>query len=498
MRPFKKGLGGGDDAVERHAERMRDTRRDKRDARLRSVRKMPATDGVGFARFSLAEFMETRGAPHTLSALDATLRHADDAYLDQHICEMVFASNGSSNGEGEPVLVHALAAMVPDPVALDCLVNLTGIITRESPKIALALLRNGFMERAPRDVVETWMVAANIMCLCEESRDALLLSALFSPVESAPFTALLARPPGDHTAEMALRLCAFMFDTQLEMPPLQFVPPVFQYARATLEAGQNEEGDVRFLFALETLESVLAHMVRRHRELCAQLVPPAFVAFLVRLLPRIRQATHRTRVCKLLVSVGMLDGVRPLLSEAGAVPLMVMAAQDAHPLVCREAVLWLANFMTDDLDAVEECVARGAFQPLLNALRGHAPHAMLTAIVYAYYAACKTCLYYFQHQVGAQERASGLLTTIVVSDATAIRHLNDLSGVPGNERITLDVFGVWHTLLLWNWTVAYPLLDAHHVLSRVEDALGSSDRRVYCAAEEITQLCSRMDGEDYY
>jgi hypothetical protein len=487
----KKGLGSGEDAVDRRIERSADARRNRRDARLTHVRKQGAAI-AGAPEFSLAEFLHTQGAPHMLQALDSFLRSAPDTLLAERLHDIVFDNNGN------PVLVRALVLMLRAPppqctVAMDCLVNLTGIITQDSPRLAACLLQCGLVEYVTEHamhVPETWMIVANIMCLCEESRDALLKSVMFAP-HPAPFVRTQLTSPN----ALALRVCAFMFDERWAMPPHELSQAVFAYAAIMLEQCLFPRGrmeweaadDHSLLFALEILNSVAERAEYLQ-------VPGAFLEYLAQLACRIQPLTYRVRVCRVLVSLGMRSDMVERVSDT-LVGAMVTCASDAHPLVCREAILWLANFMSEDLEAVERCSALGAFTPLVAALRGHAPHAITSTVVYAYFAACHTCLYSFQHDMGARERANAYMSGLVFQHG-AVRLLRDYCCTPGSDRATLDILAVWRMLYLWSPHAMGPHLEECGIRQRVDDALCSANTRIFEAAEALQRLLDGMEQQE--
>jgi len=412
---------------------------------------------------------------------------------------------------------------------LDCLVNLTGIVTRHSTRIALCLLKCGFIQRVvgplhvhPQWAPDTWMIIANLMCLCEESRDALLHSPLFTPLPDLNSDAPPPPPPfvvqlhgaDPRQLHVLLLLIAGMLDERFTLPGAHFVALAFQYLvhvlrtrlcpEPRMDTCESEDDAFMLMCVLESLGSVFAKLQPRHGNMLCELIGDSergaaergafgggFVTFLVRLIPRLSGIPFKVRVCQLLVRVGMMDHYRDELRASNCVALMAQLACTTSLVLRREGIIWLANYLSEDLDAVQECMAQNALQPMLQALRESAPTPIIMAAIFGILNACTSCYNAYRYNMSQRDAANKLLHALATRN-NLLRMLCQ-TATAGNDQMYADILCIWHILLCWNRALVEPLLEECYALDKVSDALGHANTEVYHAAAVIQQL---LDGDD--
>jgi len=189
LKTFKTGLGDGESATKRHAEKATILRRKKHDEKIQRLRKQNNSSSSSLDKSKIENckqvFLST-GSYETLLYLKNFTHASTEEELNVILDIPLVNSLGS-------LLMHKQQEY--QSAAADCLVNITGSADNEKLNtIGHLILKTPFLSICAQHLMrktpiflDVWKIIANIACLCQDARTVLLKSSIFIATdESTP------------------------------------------------------------------------------------------------------------------------------------------------------------------------------------------------------------------------------------------------------------------------------------------------------------------------
>lgn len=519
---FKTGLGSGKDVTQRHVERYNGIRKQKRERALARIRYEDA--GKGGNAFDLAFKSYTPQAlcvqhdPNALNMLRKCLHEGDDDQINTNLFKLL----GYSDQHGSPV-IRLLVQLVSGnnqaagTMAMNCLVNLTGakIEPTHQPLLAQLIIEAQFLDAATAHITDDtilakdcWYVVANLISLCETSRDVVLSCTLFKNVHrdehwKSPFLSEMQRGRPEYDILIFTVVCA-AFETGNTLPDFAFCFATLLFVIKSLTLNWHaprKESTAEPDRVLSLSLSALAYFAEkcvstnvRHVELFAKVFGEAErklrgFTFLFDLAPRVNKVNQR-RLLRVFVKAGKFNdtslALQNLMQQSGAIQLMLRFAQDPDVALQREALVWLGNYASENIEFVRHIHALDGFRTVAQCLRRAPTHDVRNSAVYCLMQACNICTS-FPH--GEAEQVIIYLLQQCKLVSITCQHLGDV----GDPQLTVDILETWLALLQWNREEVSRDIEDHGGQDKVEMLLGVTGNmgdRIFKLAEQVLDLLS--------
>ena len=522
---FKSGLGSTKDVTKRHVEKQHGIRKKKRENKLGRFRHVDAGQGGSAFEIALKEYnpraLYGQKDVFALDALEKCMRAANDEQMNKYFTYLL-AYSDKRGSPIIPILVQLLGQEngTLGMKAMSCLVNVTGanLEPQYQPLLAQLIIEAQFLDAVTAHIIEDtviakecWYVIANLISLCETSRDVVLSCVLFKNVYNdetwrSPFLGEMQRGRPEYDVLIFTVVCGAFETGMVSLPDPAFcfatLLYVIKYLVMHWHTGKREstaEPDRVLALGL----SALAHFAEKcssqnleHVTLFARLFGQAEekiqgFSFLVNLATRVNTANQR-RLARIFVKAGKFNdsalAMQTLMYKAGCLDLMIRFVEEADPRLQREGLMWLGNYASDSLQFAIQIKERDGFKVVSQRLRRAPTHDLRNGAVYCLMQACNIC-----SNALPQERAEQTLVHLVyhcnIIQITC-QHLGDL----GDPQLTIDILELWLTLLRkWNTSSISLIIEEHGGQDKVEQLLGVTGpegMRIFKLAEQVLDILS--------
>lgn len=488
---FKKGLGTGEDALQRRVDRTDGIRKQKKDEALARLRKQqtPVTVTTTVAellrRYSLKGLVD--GQYEALCLLDQICRLGNEAQLNECIPQLL-----GGDGIGIGKLVSYIETPSPNTIhAMDVLINLTGASTRHAVPIAQTVIGCNFLQHAIKHVQgdspfvkDVWGIIANLTCLCAEARDCVLETpgifpeAFFFQVQRATV----------EPSVMLLVTCGII-QVSDTLPPPKFLTQIWPYLVGQLKNMPPN--------CLDYVLASLSNIAKR----CADL---EFFRTLVlynggEVIPRMmtmiphlaRDGQNQLRICEFFVKVSMLPdaSIHNSSLQCGGIQIMTQMVQHKNDRLRREALLWMGNLATDSIDYASAIYESNVMDEIFTIIRSRQRGFIVRNAIYVLLAICNTCLL-----TPKDNRSRDIMGTLLdfkgVISITA-----DYVDAIGCTGSTIDILRLWRDALLWDLKFVTPLIEKFDGTYKITKFIAQApkDSQIYQLACEIENLTNKHD-----
>lgn len=520
---FKTGLGDTEAVVKRHAEKARALGREKRDDKIQRMRNRNHYEPNSQTMFELSQVIAMRDAYIATQSLESIqylkhFMHVSKAEAVNEILCVPFVD----------ALMRSISAANYAGVmcaAADCLVNATAELSDEHiPLIGKAILaRPEFYAVLNQHLCnndspirfDMWKVLANLACMCQDAREAMLKSCVFvvPPASTRP------APPGGSTP---LPIFASEFDKRdpATLPmllvllmgicasPDAVIPEPFMMAHWRRVVGllplflpdpQREEEPMELLeYTLTVIQKTLE---KATPERAVQMVAlePALVTFTVGLYKRVNQINYNhLHVMRILVMLSKFNTPQHefllAMRNAGCIPLMAQLSVNANERIQKEALMWIGNYAAEGHEFVAHLLEYHAFDGVVEFLRRAPKQSVLDQVLYVLTAAVKACcrrrdagFANFANSAPAAPSSQDTLRALLV-EKHFLSFTTRYVGQKGCDTRTCDILSMWVMLLKWDKAYVLPILESTHGLDRVDELLGSPNVAIYKLASQVDDL----------
>lgn len=520
---FKSGLGQGDTITRRHREKNSALRRIKRDRALHRIRGVaPDTKSSEDAHFQA--LLEEYSRNPSLLGLHTLFQKASESQIATHICTMLRISPDNSSSPIIQQLIQKMGSIDSSEAvrAMECLVHITSLELNGDEEIfAKIIVQNHFLDgvalaHIQEDTpiaLEVWKLVVNLINVCEQSRDAVLHSPLFTvsaPNAVPPFLLELkkCRP---HMQKVLIQLMCSTLEAGNNLPPKEYIitiwPYVISYLMQLMPAGRNLDpngtGDLEcmvndlcvFLYFLEQKAQQVDEVVFFGIMLLQSddTRTSNFIGFLVKLIPRLPQL-NQWHVARFLVKVSSISSPElwfmSAMKEAQCLHVMVRLMQSPNERLQRAGITWIMNFCADGLDCVAAAIDANIIGLVVQMIRSCGlKYSLMRGVIGLITSVCNACVCELQNP-SCSKRASGYLAAIVndvpVIQTTVknIRFLNDVQS-------TCDILDLWLDLLRWEPKWASEELEKYGAENELQNLMDSKNNSIFERVDAVTTILDR-------
>lgn len=490
---FKKGLGTGEDALQRRVERVDGIRKKRKEDVLERFRKPAATVTVTVTvaellrRYSLKAFLE--GHYDSLCLLNQICRLGNEQQLNECI-PLLLGGDGAG--------IQRLVSYIETPSAnteqaMDILINLTGAPTRHAIPIAQTVIGCNFLQHAIKHVQgnspflkDVWGIIANLTCLCSEARDCVIETPGIFP-EAFFFQVQRATVP---PSIMLLVACGII-QVSADLPPPAFLKLIWPYLVEQLKGIPLDDKNGSMDYALASLANIAKRC--KDRELFQTLLlykNAESVSFMMSLIPRV-DGPNQLRICEFMVIVSLLPNLmfQNIALQGGGIPIMTQMVQHKNDRLRREALLWMGNLATDGIDYANALYMSGALEHIFMIIRGRDRGFIVRNAIYVLLAVCNTCM------LSSQDERSNDIMKNLMDFKGVISITADYVDAVGCTQSTIDILRMWRDALLWDLNFVTPLLEKYDGVYKITKFIAQAPKesQIYQFACEIENMTNKHE-----
>ncbi len=465
--------------------------------------------------FRKREFVE-QGNADQLALLHSILNRISKDEFEEYVPLLIMDDETCSKADG---VVGALFRFAGQPhthrQAMEALINLTGTCSSFDVLICNAVVRSGLLNQAPGQDCSLWIIAANITCSCEEAKSVVLNSVLAKQWLIPTLAA--AHFESELIVDIYVLICALIdsktrdpFDTTTFWP---FVVAIWPHVMNTLQTLQpmpcaelTPHARVMRTSIISIIKVILGKSpvsdngMPLSLPLVAPILEPLF-AKVGQLAPTL-DSLDLLRVMEICKDVSHIPMDFQLAMERtpSIVNLLMRSIQCSDQEIRQDGFLWLGNYMMGSTIHVRTMLNREVVGILLQAIRsGESRHINVRRnAVFALMAMFGTCFIDYTDRIDRTKEANAIMYTLVVGSnifGTLIPFMN----VVGQEDVSINILGIVHDALQWNYAKTMEALSDTEAVDRIDiilaDMKGSASKKLYDAAVVVDNLINKRAPE---
>jgi hypothetical protein len=516
---FKQGIGSSDRVTQKHVERNISIRKQKRDramARLRNTGQVKQDQFKQYySQLNLPSLLSRQDAKQ-LNILNQCLSCATDGQVNEYLPQLIMYDSVQKSSPVISFLVQLLceANIEVGTMASSCLVNISGSKLEEDyqPLLAQLLIEAHFLDAAISHIQQDsciakdcWYIVANLIGLCDASRDVVLCSTLFKNTHqrsdwSSPFLLEMRRGRPDYE-KLIFAICSNSFEMGNTLPDLNYCVVVLQYIISYLSANwganvreSSAEPDLILASAISSLSEFAQKCNinnEEHAKTFALVVGDAHrrgcgFTFLVQLCKRLC-ILNQFRLSHFFIKAGKFNtpdhALQSLMYDSGCAQLMIDYLEHMDSRLQRQGLIWIGNFVSDSFHFMKVIMEMDAFSKVIRILRRPSNNQIRNGAVYCLLQASTICLNAYKDAT-YRNQANNYIARLV-QHYKLVQITCMYVDVRGEPWLTIDILEIWISLLMWDRSFATREIELYGGLDSVHQLLGSPSEEIFKLSERI-------------